>query len=96
MDEAAIRALARRLIDAQDRAGTIAPIAAATPGFDVDAAYEVLRAIESLRMAQGWRPVGRKIGFTNRTIWQRYGVYQPMGARVWSHTVQYARNGRRG
>jgi 2-keto-4-pentenoate hydratase len=54
----------------------------------------VLREIESRRIMQGWRPVGRKIGFTNRTIWPRYGVYQPMGARVWSHTVQYAKVGR--
>ncbi|HEX7329423.1 MAG TPA: hypothetical protein VF428_12895 [Casimicrobiaceae bacterium] len=94
MDTASIHAIAARLIDAQDRATTLPPIAAATPGFDVDAAYEVLHEIESRRIAQGWRPVGRKIGFTNRTIWPRYGVYQPMGARVWAHTVQYARAGR--
>jgi len=93
VDRASLDAIASRLIDAQDRATTIPPIAAATPGFDVDAGYDVLHAIESRRIAQGWRPVGRKIGFTNRTIWPRYGVYQPMGARVWSHTVQYARNG---
>jgi hypothetical protein len=29
------------------------------------------------RMAAGC-PLGRKIGFTNRSIWLRYGVYQPM------------------
>ena len=94
MDAAAIHSIASRLIDAQDRATTIRPIAGNTPGFDVDAAYDVLLEIESRRIAQGWRPVGRKIGFTNRTIWPRYGVYQPMGARVWSHTVQYANDGR--
>jgi 2-keto-4-pentenoate hydratase len=94
MNAAAIHAIASRLIDAQDHVTTLLPIAAATVGFDVDAAYEVLLAIESRRIAQGWRPVGRKIGFTNRTIWPRYGVYQPMGARVWSHTVQHATNGR--
>jgi 2-oxo-3-hexenedioate decarboxylase len=94
MDDAAIHAVASRLIDAQDDATTIPPISATTPGFDVDAAYQVLRAIESRRIAQGWRPVGRKIGFTNRTIWPRYGVYQSMGARVWSHTVQDAKGGR--
>ena len=92
MDSASVRAIALRLIDAQDRVVQIPPIAAATPGFDVDVAYDVLREVESHRIAQGWRPVGRKIGFTNRTIWPRYGVYQPMGARVWSHTVQYAKS----
>src|SRR5262249_51519434 len=39
---------------------------------------------------QGWRPVGRKIGFTNRMIWHLYGVYQPMWAHIWSHTVHFA------
>ncbi len=94
MDVAFIRVIATRLIEAQDRATTLPPIAAATRGFDVHAAYKVLHEIESRRIAQGWLPVGRKIGFTNRTIWPRYGVYQPMGARVWSHTVQYAQNDR--
>ena len=94
MDARSIGTIAERLMDAQDGATTLAPIAAATPGFDVDAAYEVLHEIESRRIADGWRPVGRKIGFTNRTIWPRYGVYQPMGARVWSHTVQYAKSSR--
>jgi 2-oxo-3-hexenedioate decarboxylase len=94
MDERAIAAIADRLIAAYDSATTLAPIAQATPGFDVAAAYDVLAEIEARRIAQGWRPVGRKIGFTNRTIWPRYGVWQPMGARVWSHTVHRARDGR--
>ncbi len=42
----------------------------------------------------GWQPVGRKIGFTNRTIWPRYGVYQPMWAHVWTRTVHFARDGK--
>jgi len=94
MDVGLIGAFAARLIDAQDRVVTIPSIGTATPGFDVDVAYDVLHEIELRRMAQGWRPVGRKIGFTNRTIWPRYGVYQPMGARIWSHTVRYAKGGR--
>jgi 2-oxo-3-hexenedioate decarboxylase len=92
MDEATVRAIADRLIAAQDAATTLEPIAAAMREFDVAAAYDVLREIEIRREAQGWRPMGRKIGFTNRTIWPRYGVWQPMAARVWSHTVTYATN----
>ena len=94
MDPAAIRAIADRLIAAYDSAKTLPPIAATTQGFDVAAAYDVLREIEARRLAQGWRPVGRKIGFTNRTIWPRYGVYQPMWARTWAHTVHHAVGGR--
>ena len=94
MDAAAIRAIADRLIAAYDGATTLAPISAATPGFDVAAAYDVLREIEARRIAQGWRAVGRKIGFTNRTLWPRYGVYQPMWAHTWAHTVRYAAESR--
>jgi 2-oxo-3-hexenedioate decarboxylase len=87
-----IAAIAARLISAYDGATQIAPITAADPTFDVAAAYEVLREIEKRRrIAQGWQPIGRKIGFTNRTIWPRYGVYQPMWAHIWAHSVHFAK-----
>jgi len=85
-----IGAIAGGLIAAYDSATTLAPITAADPAFDVAAGYDVLGEIEARRIAGGWRPVGRKIGFTNRTIWPRYGVYLPMWAHVWSHTVHHA------
>src|ERR1700716_2591506 len=90
---ASIAELADVLIGCQDRAGTLAPITGDDPTFDVPRAYEVLAAINARREAQGWVPVGRKIGFTNRTIWKRYGVYQPMWAPVWSNSVHFAEDG---
>ena len=91
---AEIAALAVRLIRAYDTASPLPPITATLPEFDVPAAYAVLAAIERTRIAQGWRPAGRKIGFTNRTIWPRYGVFQPMAANIWTHTLHFARDGR--
>ncbi len=89
-----IAEIAGRLISAYDRGVQIAPITAADPKFDVVAAYEVLREIEKRRRAtQGWEPAGRKIGFTNRTIWARYGVDRPMWAHIWTHSVHFAKNG---
>lgn len=88
-DEAAI---AERLLRAYDEAESIAPITRDAPDFDVAAAYRVLAIVEQRRMAQGWQPVGRKIGFTNTTLWPRYGVFQPMWARIWSNTVHRARS----
>ena len=85
--------IAERLIAAYDTATTLPPITAGAPDFSVADGYAVLRNIETRRRGQGWRAVGRKIGFTNRTIWPRYGVYQPMWAHVWSHTVHFAANG---
>ena len=76
-------------------AGTsLPPLTERWPDFDVAAGYAVLGEIERRRRVDGWQPVGRKIGFTNRTIWARYGVYQPMWAHMWSRTVQRAQGGR--
>ena len=79
-----LKAIADRLIAAYDGATTLPPITAGAPDFSVADGYAVLHDIEARRRAQGWQPVGRKIGFTNRTIWPRYGVYQPMWAHVWT------------
>jgi 2-oxo-3-hexenedioate decarboxylase len=88
-----LTSIANRLINAYDTATTLPPITGGAPKFSVADGYAVLAEIEARRRAQGWRSVGRKIGFTNRTIWPRYGVYQPMWAHVWSHTVHFAENG---
>jgi 2-keto-4-pentenoate hydratase len=86
--------IAGRLIEAYDTATTLPPITTGAPEFSVADGYAVLAEVEARRRAQGWRSVGRKIGFTNRTIWPRYGVYLPMWAHVWAHTVKHASAGR--
>jgi 2-keto-4-pentenoate hydratase len=60
--------------------------------FDWDAAYDVAAEIVELRRARGERPVGRKIGFTNRNIWAQYGATSPIWAHVYDSTLVYARN----
>jgi 2-oxo-3-hexenedioate decarboxylase len=89
-----LKHIADQLIAAYDGATTLPPITAAAPDFSVADGYAVLHDIETRRRAQGWKSVGRKIGFTNRTIWPRYGVYQPMWAHVWTHTVHHAPDGK--
>jgi 2-oxo-3-hexenedioate decarboxylase len=86
-------ALADRLIDAYDRAVTLDPLTTSDPSFDIPAGYDVLREIQARRAAQGWQPVGRKIGFTNRTIWKHYGVDRPMWAHIYAQTVRHAPDG---
>jgi 2-oxo-3-hexenedioate decarboxylase len=56
--------------------------------------YAAARALHAGRVAAGWRPLGRKIGFTNRSIWPRYGVDQPIWGRVYDRTVQFAEGNR--
>jgi len=66
----------------------IAPLAARLPGFDLDQAYRVTAALRRIRQARGEQPVGRKIGFTNRTIWDEYQVYAPIWGDMYSTTLQ--------
>lgn len=81
--------LAREMKRAMDQARQIAPFAPRVPAFDEDAAYEVAHLVHQARLREGARPVGRKIGFTNRNIWAEYGVYQPIWGWMYESTVTY-------
>ena len=85
--------LAAELLEAQRRAALLQPFTDRIEGFDLHEAYAVGAVIERRRRAQGWQPVGRKIGFTNRSLWERYGVDAPFWARMWDRTVQRAPDG---
>jgi 2-oxo-3-hexenedioate decarboxylase len=61
------------------------------PGLTAEQGYAAARALHQHRLAQGWKPVGRKIGFTNRTLWERYGVHEPMWGTVYDRTLIEAR-----
>jgi 2-keto-4-pentenoate hydratase len=54
---------------------------------NVAAAYQAQLAVRALRVQRGEHPLGYKVGFTNRTIWERYGVYAPIWGPVWDTTV---------
>jgi 2-oxo-3-hexenedioate decarboxylase len=82
-------AIASELIHAYDSATMLAPLTRRHRDFDVTAAYAVRGEIDARRRAQGWRSAGRKIGFTNRTLWPRYDIWDPLWAHVWAHTVRF-------
>jgi 2-oxo-3-hexenedioate decarboxylase len=65
----------------------IAPFTSHDPAFGLDRAYRVTPVVRRLREARGERVVGRKIGFTNRTIWAQYGVYAPIWGYVYDSTL---------
>jgi 2-keto-4-pentenoate hydratase len=62
----------------------------ADPSLDEDGAYAVAHQIHAARLARGEHPVGRKIGFTNRSIWAEYGVWAPIWGHVYDSTVHRA------
>jgi 2-oxo-3-hexenedioate decarboxylase len=88
-----LTAVADRVMAAHDAASMLEPITSGAPDFNVADAYTALAEIERRRRAQGWQAVGRKIGFTNRTIWKRYGVSHPIWAHIWTRTVHFAPGG---
>jgi 2-oxo-3-hexenedioate decarboxylase len=81
--------IATELLEALDRNARLAPFTAREPDFGPEAAYAVSAEILRRRRARGERPIGRKIGFTNRTIWPEYGVYTPIWAPVYDSTVTF-------
>lgn len=55
--------------------------------FDKAAGYAVIGPLRRLREARGEHVVGRKIGFTNQTIWETYGVDAPIWGYVYNTTL---------
>lgn len=79
--------LAKELLKAQRQGDTLTPPSARLPGFSLAQAYDVQDGISRQRLADGWRMVGRKIGFTNQNIWPAYGVDAPMWAPIFDQTI---------
>lgn len=57
------------------------------PGFTLDDAFAVADEVRCRRLERGERVRGWKIGFTNRTLWDRYGVRAPIWGPVWDTTL---------
>lgn len=88
-----LHAIAREVKAAQDEGRPLAPLTSRWPGLDTAAAYRVAGIVHAARLAEGARPVGRKIGFTNRNIWPQYGVWEPIWAHVYDRTVRHLPGG---
>ena len=79
----------QELLRHYDQAGLWQDGVRADPSLDVATAYQRALAVRALRVARGERPVGYKIGFTNRTIWERYRVFAPIWGTVWNTTLTH-------
>lgn len=94
MSDAAFHNIAEELIELEASGRVAAMFSARFPKFGPGDAYRVARRLHEHRLAIGWHPMGRKIGFTNRTIWPRYGVFEPIWGYVYDRTVIQAQDGR--
>ena len=75
--------IAREVADAIATGAQITPFSMRGMPLELDVAY---RSVVDLRALRGGRVIGRKIGFTNRGIWARYGVSSPMWGDVLADT----------
>ena len=87
-DTATLAGIARDVMDALDARQQVAPFSSRIDGFGLPEAYRVAADVRARRVARGERPLGRKIGFTNRTIWAEYDVWAPIWGTVYDSTVQ--------
>jgi 2-keto-4-pentenoate hydratase len=85
--------LGRELVDLHERPRAVPPFSTRDPGLSAETGYAAARELHAHRLAQGWKPVGRKVGFTNRSLWERYGVHEPIWGMVYDRTLIFsARN----
>jgi 2-oxo-3-hexenedioate decarboxylase len=80
--------IAAEILSASADRRQVAPFTKRGPGLDLDAAYAVTAALRRARTARGEHPIGRKIGFTNRTIWPEYSVYAPIWGDMYDSTLR--------
>ena len=82
-----LSAIAAEAFDAIRNTRQVATFSSRPGGLTNDQAYRVSALVRQMYEASGSRVVGRKIGFTNRTIWPQYGVYAPIWGYVLDSTV---------
>src|SRR5271170_8206551 len=79
--------IAKEVLEVLGTGRQLDPFSKVYPDFGLRDAYNVTAAVRAEREARGEHPIGRKIGFTNRTIWAEYGVYAPIWGDMWDTTV---------
>jgi 2-keto-4-pentenoate hydratase len=81
-----LRDIAARILAAQDGHVPLAAMSTLGARLSMQDAYRVSWRVHEARLAQGWKPVGRKIGFTNKDLWTLFGVDQPVWSFVYDRT----------
>jgi 2-keto-4-pentenoate hydratase len=94
MEPAVFEDLARELASLHDAPREVPPFSERYPGLTAGIGYQAARRLHEQRLSRGFTPRGRKIGFTNRNLWARYGVHEPMWGTVYDRTLVLAQEDR--
>ncbi len=84
---APLNTIAAEAFDALTNTRQISPFSSRPDALTLDDAYRVMPLVRQRYEARGSKVIGRKIGFTNRTIWAQYGVYAPIWGYVFDSTL---------
>jgi 2-oxo-3-hexenedioate decarboxylase len=82
-----LEAIAEEVIASLANHSQIPTFSSRTGGLTLAQAYRVTPLLRSAFEARGERITGRKIGFTNRQMWEAYGVASPIWGYVTSRTT---------
>ena len=90
--EAEVNSMADEVLAAWDAQRQIVPFTRrgdhVAARFDLSAAYRVADRVRARRIARGETVIGRKIGFTSRTIWPEYDVWAPIWGPMYDDSVR--------
>ena len=79
--------LAACILAAGDAGRQFPPLTDRDAAFGLEQAYDISSRISILRERRGEHRIGWKIGFTNRTIWDEYGVHAPIWGPMYDTTL---------
>ena len=78
--------IAEEIIAASAAGGRLAPFTGRVSGFGLAEAYQVAGIVACRRAARS-PVVGRKIGFTNPTLWEKAGLTEPVWGSMFEESV---------
>ena len=82
------KSIAAEAVSVLGQGRQISPLSSRDPAFGLDAAYRVTPLVRQMREARGEKVLGRKIGFTNSTIWEQYNVNGPIWGYMYDRTIR--------
>jgi 2-oxo-3-hexenedioate decarboxylase len=97
MPDPDIDALAREILSAYASGSTIAtPLSARRDDFDLGMAYAVESAFARLRIEDGRKAVGLKVGYANKAVWRVLKLETLVWGHMYDDTVHHAPDGETG
>lgn len=78
-----MNALALQIFEAFSAGREIAPV----PGLTIEQAYEIEAELQRMRIAQGRKLVGRKVGYANKAMWRALKLETLVWASMYDDTV---------